>query len=80
MISRTISRFGQIRKPTELAAHEDVKKNPYRLTMGKKMSPFLSAVYDPIFIILVGNEDMHKSLNEFKFSQDPTTDCRVSCP
>ena len=30
--------------------------------------------------ILVGNQDMHKSLDEFEFWSDPTTDKGVSCP
>ena len=30
--------------------------------------------------ILVGNQDMHKSLDEFEFWSDPTTDEGVSCP
>ena len=30
--------------------------------------------------ILAGNEDMHESLNEFKFRQDTTTNSRVICP
>ena len=32
-----------------------------------------------MFFILAGNEDMHESLDEFKFRQDPTTDYGVSC-
>ena len=31
-------------------------------------------------IILAGNEDMHKILDEFEFQPDPTTDYGVSCP
>ena len=31
-------------------------------------------------LLLAGNEDMHKSLDEFEFRPDPTTDNRVSCP
>ena len=31
-------------------------------------------------VILAGNEDMHKILDEFKFRPDRTTDYRVSCP
>ena len=33
-----------------------------------------------IFFILAGNEDMHESLDEFEFQQDPTTDYGVRCP
>ena len=39
----------------------------------------------PSFLIrsssfLAGNEDMHESLDEFKFRPDTTTDNRVICP
>ena len=33
-----------------------------------------------ILFILVGNDDMHESSQEFEFLPDLTTDCRVSCP
>ena len=33
-----------------------------------------------IFFILAVNKDMHESLDEFEFRQDPTPDKRVSCP
>ena len=32
-----------------------------------------------IFLILAGNEDKHKILDEFEFQSEPTTDYRVSC-
>ena len=32
------------------------------------------------FFILAGNKDMHESLDEFDFRQDPTTDYGVSYP
>ena len=63
------SKFGRIRPRTmELAALERRKKFPF------------SAVFDRILFILAGNEDMHKSLDEFEFRPDPTTDYGVSCP
>ena len=31
-------------------------------------------------LILAGNEDMHESLDEFKFRPDITTNSRVICP
>ena len=37
---------------------------------------FFSAVFHMIFFIFAGNEDMHKSSEEFE--SDPTTDNRVS--
>ena len=33
-----------------------------------------------IILILAGNEDMHESLDEFKFWPDTTTNYRVICP
>ena len=33
-----------------------------------------------IFFILVGNQDIHKSMDEFEFWADPITDYGVSCP
>ena len=45
------------------------------------MSPLFLAVYGVILLKFAGtNEDMHKSLDEFEFWPDPTTDYRVSCP
>ena len=32
------------------------------------------AIFDLIFFILVGNKDMHKSLDEFGFRPESTTD------
>ena len=37
-------------------------------------------VFDRILFILAGNEDIHKSLYEFEFRTDPTTDYGVCCP
>ena len=48
--------------------------------MGKTTSSHFSVVFDRILFILAGNEDMHKSLDEFEFRPDPTTDYGVSCP
>ena len=36
-----------------------------------------SFIFDSIILILAGNEDMHESLNEFKFRPDTTTISRV---
>ena len=74
------SNFGQIGPPTtELAALERRKKS-HRLIMGKTKSSRFSAVFDQILFILEGNEEIHKSLNEFGFRTGPTTDYGVSCP
>ena len=40
----------------------------------------LAFIFDLINLILVGKEDMHESLDEFKFRPDPTTYTRVICP
>ena len=40
----------------------------------------LVSIFDRILFILAGNEDIHKSLDEFEFRPDPTTDYGVSCP
>ena len=47
---------------TELAALEGLKKNP-----------IFSAIFHLILFILAGNEDMHKSWDEFEIRPDPTT-------
>ena len=41
---------------------------------------FFSVVLDGSLFILTGNDDIHKSLDEFEIRPDPTTDHRVSCP
>ena len=50
----------------------------YNLKNG--VAPFFSVVLDGILFILTGNDDIHKSLDEFEIRLDPTTDHRVSCP
>ena len=37
--------------------------------MGKTMSPLFSAVLDRILFILAGNDNIHESLDDSKFSQ-----------
>ena len=37
-------------------------------------------IFDRIFFILSCNKDSHEILDEFEIWQDPTMDCRVSCP
>ena len=39
-----------------------------------------SKVFDLIHFILSGNDDIHKSLNEFEIWRDPIMDCGVGCP
>ena len=59
------SKFGEIRPwTTELAALESLKKKSHRLIMEKMTSSHF---------LLAGNEDMHRSLDEFEIRPDPTT-------
>ena len=49
--------------------------------MGKNgVATFFAVVLDQIRFMLAGNDDIHKSLDEFKIRTDPTADHRVSCP
>ena len=67
------SKFGQIRLwTTELAALERMKKS-HRLIRGKCCHHIFSAFFDWILFIFAGNEDMHKSLNEFEIQPDATS-------
>ena len=60
MKSRTSSKFGQIRQPTaEIGALERLKKFAYAYHEKKRCLIFFSTVYDPIVMILEGNEDIH---------------------
>ena len=70
------SKFGEIRTwTTELDAIERLKKS-YRLIMEKMTSSHFLRFFHLIFFILAGNEDMHKSLDEFEIRRDPTTGFR----
>ena len=67
-----ISKFGQIRPLVSMAT--------YSVIIWKTVCHFFSIVLDGILFILTGNDDIHKSLDEFEIRLDPTTDHRVSCP
>ena len=56
------------------------EKIPIDLQWEKRSHHVFSAVFDRILFILAGNEDIHKSLYEFEFRTDPTTDYGVRCP
>ena len=48
--------------------------------MGIKMVlPLFSAILEQILFILAGNDDIHKSLDEFEIWPDPIRDHRVCC-
>ena len=51
-----------------------------RVKVGKWRHHVFSNVFDRIHFILAGNDDIHKSLYEFKIWRDPTMDYRVGCP
>ena len=56
------------------------QKAPIDLQWGKRCLHLFSVVFDRIFFILAGNEDMHKISDEFEFPPDRTIDYGVSCP
>ena len=39
-----------------------------------------ASIFDQIFFILAGNEDIHNISDEFEIRPDRTKDCGVSCP
>ena len=49
------------------------------LQMEKRCYHIFLNVFDRIHFILAGNDDIHKSLNEFKIWRDPTMDNGVGC-
>ena len=66
------STFSQMRPLVSMATD--------RVTVGKTvLSHFFESFYQ-IHFILAGNDDIHKSLNEFEIWRDPTMDCGVGCP
>ena len=75
------SNFGQIRQWTaELDALERLKKIAIDLQREKCCEHASAFIFDLIFFVPAGNKDMHKSLDDFEFLPDPTTDYRVNCP
>ena len=80
MRARRSSKFGQIRLLTaELAALKRLKKIPIDLLWQKWCCHLFSAILDQIFFILAGNDDIHKSLDDFEIRPDPIIDHRGSC-
>ena len=51
--------------------------NSHKLIMGSHH--IFSSVFDRFFFILAGNDDKHKSLDDFEIRPDPSADYRVSC-
>ena len=53
----------------------------HRVIMGKMLCVHSSAfIFDRIFFILAGNENIHNISDEFEIWPDRTKDCGVSCP
>ena len=52
---------------------------PIELQWKKRRHQVFSKVFDWILFILIGNDDMHESLDEFEIWPDSTTDYGVSC-
>ena len=70
--ARMSSKFGQMRPLVSMAT--------VRVTVGKQCHHVSSNFIDRIHFILAGNDDIHKSLNEFEIQRDPTMDYGVGCP
>ena len=60
------SKFGQMQPLVSMAT--------YRVAVGKTASSRFLKRLDRIHFILAGNDDIHKSLNEFEIRRDPAID------
>ena len=65
-------KFGQMRPLVSMATDG--------LQLEKRRHHVFSKVFDRIHFILAGNDDIHRSFNEFEIRQDPTMDYGVGCP
>ena len=63
-----------------VSALERLKKIAIDLQREKCCEHSSAFIFDLIFFVPAGNKDMHKSLDEFEFQPDPTTDYSVNCP
>ena len=52
----------------------------HRVIMGKTTSSRFLDFFDRILFLLAGDDDIHKSLDEFEIWPDSTKDYGVSCP
>ena len=59
---------------------EEFGKNVHRLIMGICPLHASSFIFDRIIIKVAGNQDRHKSFDEFDFGPDQTTHFGVTCP
>ena len=63
----------------ELAALERLRNFPWTL-MGKCCLHASSFIFDRIIIKVAGNQDRHKSSDEFDFGPDQSTHFGITCP
>ena len=68
--SRTSSNFGQIEPLTRELAALEVLKNSHRLIKGKCCLHTSLFIFYRIIIKVAGNQDRHKSLDEFDFGPE----------
>ena len=52
----------------------------HRVIMGKCCDHSSAFIFDQIFFILAGNENIHNISDKFEIRPDRTKDCGVSCP
>ena len=80
MKARRISKFAQIRlRKAELGAFECLKKSPKTYNGVNGVATFSQLFLTGFFFALTGNDDIHKSLDDFKIRPDLTRVYRVSC-
>ena len=58
----------------ELAALARLEKKSHMFIMAECCEHTYAFIFGRIFVILAGNKDSHKSLDEFKYLLDPITD------
>ena len=68
--------LGQIGLETLVSMATD---SSLRVIMGKCCENYSAFIFDLIFFILAGNEDIYKILDEFKIRPYRAKDCGVSC-
>ena len=69
--------FGPDRIGTLVAMATD---SSHRVIMGKCCEHSSAFIFDRIFFILAGNENIHNISDEFEIRPDRIKDCGVSCP
>ena len=52
----------------------------HRVIMGKYYEQSSAFIFNGIFFVLAGNEDIYNISDEFEIRPDRTKDCGVSCP